>query len=86
MRTEKSVADLSADFRFLIEKGCHFIQLSGGEPTIRDDLPDIVRAAKEAGATSVQLNSNGLRLGMIRNLQNAWRRPVWILCSCSLTA
>ncbi len=63
MRTEKSVADLSADFRFLIEKGCHFIQLSGGEPTIRDDLPDIVRAAKEAGATSVQLNSNGLRLG-----------------------
>jgi uncharacterized radical SAM superfamily Fe-S cluster-containing enzyme len=54
---------LSKDFRFLVEKGCHFIQLSGGEPTVREDLPEIVRAAKEAGATSVQLNSNGLRLG-----------------------
>jgi uncharacterized radical SAM superfamily Fe-S cluster-containing enzyme len=46
-----------------VEKGCKFIQLSGGEPTVRDDLPEIVRAAKQAGATSVQLNSNGLRLG-----------------------
>ncbi|MDD3169285.1 MAG: radical SAM protein [Eubacteriales bacterium] len=60
---DKSVAELSDEFRFLIEKGCHFIQLSGGEPTVRDDLPEIIRAAKEAGATSVQLNSNGLRLG-----------------------
>lgn len=60
---EKSVGQLSEDFRFLVEKGCKFIQLSGGEPTVRDDLPEIVRAAKNAGATSVQLNSNGLRLG-----------------------
>ncbi len=60
---EKSVGQLSADFRFLVDKGCKFIQLSGGEPTVRDDLPEIVSAAKSAGATSVQLNSNGLRLG-----------------------
>lgn len=59
---DRSIADLAEDFRVLIEKGCHFIQLSGGEPTVREDLPEIVRAAKEAGATSVQLNSNGLRL------------------------
>ncbi len=61
--TEKSVSRLTDDFRFLVAKGCKFIQLSGGEPTVRDDLPEIVGAAKEAGATSVQLNSNGLRLG-----------------------
>lgn len=60
---EKSVDDLFEDFKFLIEKECRFIQLSGGEPTVRDDLPEIVEAAKRAGATSIQLNSNGLRLG-----------------------
>ena len=39
------------------------LQLSGGEPTTRADLPDIVRAARAAGFAFVQLNSNGLRLG-----------------------
>ena len=42
--------------------GRAFLQLSGGEPTLRDDLPEIVRHAKQAGCTYVQLNSNGLRL------------------------
>jgi uncharacterized radical SAM superfamily Fe-S cluster-containing enzyme len=60
---EKSVEELYQDFEYLVGKGCKFIQLSGGEPTIRNDLPEIVVAAKKAGATSIQLNSNGLRLG-----------------------
>ncbi len=38
------------------------IQLSGGEPTTRDDLPEIIAAARDAGFTFVQLNTNGLRL------------------------
>ena len=38
------------------------VQFSGGEPTIRDDLPDIVRAAKEAGFRHVEVNTNGTRL------------------------
>jgi uncharacterized radical SAM superfamily Fe-S cluster-containing enzyme len=38
------------------------VQLSGGEPTVRDDLPLLVSAAKEAGCSHVQLNTNGLRL------------------------
>jgi len=38
------------------------LQLSGGEPTLRDDLPDIIRAAKKAGFPHVEVNSNGLRL------------------------
>ncbi|MFA5055884.1 MAG: radical SAM (seleno)protein TrsS [Dehalococcoidia bacterium] len=39
------------------------IQLSGGEPTMRDDLPDIIRAARSLGYTFFQLNTNGIRLG-----------------------
>ncbi len=40
--------------------GCN-LQLSGGEPTVRKDLPDIVNMARESGFTFIQLNSNGLR-------------------------
>lgn len=42
--------------------GKPLLQLSGGEPTLRDDLPELVRFAKEAGCSYVQLNTNGLRL------------------------
>jgi uncharacterized radical SAM superfamily Fe-S cluster-containing enzyme len=38
------------------------VQLSGGEPTLRADLADIIRATKDSGFTFVQLNTNGLRL------------------------
>ena len=38
------------------------LQLSGGEPTLRDDLPELVRYAKEAGCSYVQVNTNGIRL------------------------
>ena len=38
------------------------IQLSGGEPTVRDDLPQIIALGREKGFTYFQLNTNGLRL------------------------
>lgn len=38
------------------------VQISGGEPATRDDLPAIVAAARSADFALVQINSNGLRL------------------------
>jgi len=38
------------------------VQLIGGEPCLRDDLPEIVRVIKEEGVDFVQLNTNGIRL------------------------
>ncbi len=38
------------------------LQLTGGEPTIREDLFEIVKTAKELGFSHVQLNTNGIRL------------------------
>jgi len=38
------------------------LQLSGGEPTVRDDLPQIIRFAKEAGFDHIEVNTNGIRL------------------------
>lgn len=40
------------------------IQLSGGEPTVRRDLGDVIRLAKSYGFPFIQLNTNGLRLGL----------------------
>ena len=51
------------------------IQLSGGEPTVRDDLPEIIHMGREKGFTFFQLNTNGLRLaeepGYARSLKEA---------------
>lgn len=53
---------IKEDLQKIIDPGKTLVQLSGGEPTVRDDLPEIIQAAKAAGAKYVQLNSNGLRL------------------------
>ena len=42
--------------------GSKAIQITGGEPTIRDDMLDIVYMAKELGFSHVQVNTNGLKL------------------------
>lgn len=38
------------------------IQLSGGEPTVRDDLPQIIKMGREKGFEYIQLNTNGRRI------------------------
>lgn len=45
------------------QSGICNLQLSGGEPTERDDIPEIVAMARLKGFTFIQLNTNGLRLG-----------------------
>lgn len=42
--------------------GANSIQFTGGEPTLRDDLVDIVKAASEIGYEHIQLNTNGVNL------------------------
>jgi len=42
--------------------GSKAIQITGGEPTIRNDLIDIVKMAKEVGFSHVQVNTNGVKL------------------------
>lgn len=38
------------------------IQITGGEPTVRDDIFEIIEMAKEEGFEHVQLNTNGIKL------------------------
>jgi len=67
-REDPPLSAIRASLEKLVEKGKTLVQLSGGEPTVRDDLPEIVAAAKEVGAKYVQLNTNGLRLATDREL------------------
>lgn len=48
--------------RLLQASGPCNIQLSGGEPTMRDDLADIIRLGRDKGFSFLQLNTNGIRL------------------------
>ena len=43
------------------------LQLSGGEPTVREDLPEIIKMAKELGFKHVEVNTNGLRMALDKN-------------------
>ncbi|MBO4938582.1 MAG: radical SAM protein [Oscillospiraceae bacterium] len=58
-----SLEEIGRQYDLLMERGGPFnIQLSGGEPTMRDDLPEIIALGKEKGFTFFQLNTNGVRL------------------------
>lgn len=63
---EPSLQELEEKFDLLLEVGEEErpfnIQLSGGEPTVRDDLPEIIRLAKDKGFEYIQINSNGRRI------------------------
>lgn len=41
---------------------CPAIQFSGGEPTLREDLPRIIAEARRMGFNQIQVATNGLRL------------------------
>ena len=60
--------DVDKSLKKLTAPGQTLVQLSGGEPTLREDLPAIIATAKSAGCSYVQLNSNGIRLAEDKSL------------------
>jgi 7,8-dihydro-6-hydroxymethylpterin dimethyltransferase len=60
---DPSLDEIQVWFRSLTESaGACNIQLSGGEPTMRDDLPQLIALGRRLGFSFFQLNTNGLRL------------------------
>ena len=62
--SDPSLDELAGLFRTALEKsGPHnIVQLSGGEPTMRDDLPEIIAVGRDIGFPFIQLNTNGVHL------------------------
>lgn len=58
------------------------IQISGGEPSLRDDLPQIVALAKQLGFRNIELITNGIRIGrdvaFLKSLQDAGLTAVYL--------
>lgn len=78
-----SLDEISSQYDFLMAHGGPFnVQLSGGEPTVRDDLPEIIRLGREKGFMFFQLNTNGIRLaeepGYARKLKEAGLDTVFL--------
>jgi len=55
--------DIKAMYKTILDSGgiCS-VQLSGGEPTVRDDLPEIIKLGKSMGFKHIQVNTNGIRI------------------------
>jgi uncharacterized radical SAM superfamily Fe-S cluster-containing enzyme len=50
------------------------LQLSGGEPTVRGDLPTIVEMGRAMGFSFIQVNTNGLRLAAVEKYASTLRQ------------
>ena len=79
-----SIDEIEKQYDFLMDHGGPFnIQLSGGEPTMREDLPEIIHMGSEKGFTFFQLNTNGIRLaqeaGYARKLKKAGLNTVFLV-------
>ncbi len=60
---DPGLKEIEGQLDWLMAHGGPFnLQLSGGEPTMRPDLPEILRLGREKGFSFFQLNTNGLRL------------------------
>jgi len=61
---------------------CPAVQFSGGEPTLREDLTQIISMAKDIGFSQIQIATNGLRLAsspdLCQNLRNAGLNTIYM--------
>ena len=68
--------------RLLAAGGPFNVQLSGGEPCMRDDLPEIVAMGRERGFPFIQVNTNGIRIatepGYLERLAGAGLSTVYL--------
>jgi uncharacterized radical SAM superfamily Fe-S cluster-containing enzyme len=61
---DPSFEELAGLFRMAMAKSGprNIVQLSGGEPTVRNDLPEIIALGRDTGFPFIQLNTNGVKL------------------------
>ncbi len=60
--TKQQIEDMLRNLRQNSPVPATALQFSGGEPTIREDLPELIRMAVELGFRHVEVNTNGVRL------------------------
>jgi len=80
--TLEQVESMMLNLRRELPVPCPAVQFSGGEPTLREDLPEIVAMAKALGFAQIQIATNGLRLAsslqLCRTLQKSGLNTVYL--------
>jgi len=71
---EQSLADIRAGARTLAEMSSLLVSIAGGEPTLRDDLPEIVRALARYHFPFI--TTNGWRVTR-ESARSLWRAGLW---------
>lgn len=69
--TFDQLVQIMKHFRSMKPVPAVLLQLSGGEPTVRDDLPEIIAKGKELGFTEVMVTTNGVRFGKSKEFLKA---------------
>ena len=83
IKEDISLARIGEYYDYLMECGGPYnIQLSGGEPTLREDLEEIIKLGRKKGFTFFQLNTNGIKIGedenYIKSLSDAGLNTVFL--------
>ena len=80
--TREQIAAMLANLRRTRPVPAPAVQFSGGEPTLRADLPELIGMAKRAGFLNIEVNTNGIRLAesaeYIRTLKAAGLDTVYL--------
>jgi uncharacterized radical SAM superfamily Fe-S cluster-containing enzyme len=58
----EQIVDMMKVLRANSPWACNALQFSGGEPTLRNDLPDLIKEAQKLGISHVEVNTNGIRI------------------------
>ncbi len=59
----EEIIQIMEHFRSMKPYSAVLLQLAGGEPTVRKDLPEIIRKGRELGFTEIMVSTNGVRMG-----------------------
>ena len=57
-----TLEELERTARIFVAQGVRKIRLTGGEPTVREDLPQIIRELKSMGVREITMTTNGILL------------------------
>ena len=80
--TFEEIVQIMKHFRSMKPIPAVLLQLSGGEPTMRDDLPEIIRKGKELGFTELMVTTNGVRFAksieLIKKCKDAGMNAIYL--------
>ncbi|NYT02036.1 MAG: radical SAM protein [Methanosarcinales archaeon] len=78
----QQIGEMMQNLRSERSNPCPAVQFSGGEPTLREDLAQIISMAREMGFSQIQLATNGLMLAssldLCQNLRKAGLNTVYM--------